>query len=135
MTKQNRTIAHIAIYRKDEHAYGFGCELLDANSYEDYFIASMYLPFTEYPNIRQVLHHMIPMILAEVPDDHTSVTFYANLKQFRPHRDLVRKNQRFAIGKTLIFKEMQQVRRTAIMLAIDALTDCRRNSITERLER
>lgn len=133
MIEPNKTRAHIAIYKKDENGYGVGVELLDNHKNEDYYIASLYLPYAEYPNIHRVLYRVLPSILAEVPEDHVGVTFYSNLTQFRKRRELERKNQQFAVGKTLDFKELDQVRRTAINLAIDAVRRGRGNSITERL--
>jgi hypothetical protein len=130
MTEPNKTRAHIALFDGDEQAYSLGCELLDNRKNEVYHIFSLYLPRNEYPNKRQVINRIIPIILAEVPDDHVAVTFYSTLPHFRQQRDLERRNIRFAEEKTLIFKEMR-VRHTAISLAIDAVY--RRETITERL--
>jgi hypothetical protein len=133
MTEPNKTRAFIAVFKKDSEAYGLGCELLDTRKNEVYHIFSLYLPFNEYPNVRQVFHRIVPVILAEVPDDHVGVTFYSTAVQFRNSNELIRKNSMFAVGKTLDFKDVPFVRWSAVSLAIDAVTPERRDSITERL--
>ncbi|MEH6992611.1 hypothetical protein V7075_07835 [Neobacillus drentensis] len=130
MTEPNKTRAFIAIFSKDDQGFGFGCELLDNHRNEVYHIFSIYLPYAEYPNRRQVLHRIIPTILAEIPSDHIAVTFYATLPQFRKRHELIRKNLQYADGKTIDFREVPHGRKSTISLAIDALE--RRTSITER---
>lgn len=132
------TRVNIAIFAKDDYAFGCGVELcrreqMANGRFKDivYHIMSLYLPKSEFPSKRRLLHYLISEALGKVPETDKLVIFHSELPHMDIYRELKRKASVFSYGKELRFNRVKQIKRDSILLAIGAIS--RRNSITERL--
>ncbi|MFC9744176.1 hypothetical protein ACFVKC_40535 [Streptomyces noursei] len=108
-----------------------GAEILDEKG-EVIYIASLYLLRSEISSQRRVLHHVIPIILRDIPDKATEVTFISTINYFKKKAEFVRKNRPFAgANVTLDFQYLNRIKFDTVSLAIDAVV--RRDSVIERM--
>jgi hypothetical protein len=129
----------LAIYAKDPDGWGVGAEVYTHEPTEGgraknnvYHIFSYYLPRADFPSKRSVIHHMYSQILPKVADNAESVQFISTLQHFKNAPEQRRKACAYAGGKVLTFKQVDDVKKITVMLAIDAVK--RRTSIDEKIK-
>ncbi|PFP30131.1 hypothetical protein COJ96_06850 [Bacillus sp. AFS073361] len=126
------TTISLAIYEKDPEAWAVGAELLEDN--EVYHIFSYFLPRSEFPSKRQIIHYMFAELLPNVKPEAEGVRFISTLPHFSSNfAELKRKAGIYAENRWLDFRMTSSTRKFTVILAIDAVQENRRDSIEERL--
>jgi hypothetical protein len=129
----NITTISFAIYEKDPEAWGIGVELLEGHKV--YHIFSYFLPRSELPSRRRAIHYMFSEIFPCVKEEHEGVRFVSTLAHFgNNYAELSRKAGIYAPNVWVNFRKTDSVRRHTVMLAIDAVKEKRRYSISEKLD-
>jgi hypothetical protein len=131
----NVTRASLAVSNLDDDFFGVGCELYkkDENGVYPYHIFSLYLLRAEFPSVRSVIHHMIPVVLKAVREEDTLVRFYGRFSYFANNRhELARKAGIYAPGKHVSFHKISATANgNALLLAQGAAV--RQTNIEEKL--
>jgi hypothetical protein len=130
----------LALFDKDEHGFGVGVDMYhkvvqpDGSIFYDvYYIFSLYLDRNEFPSQRRAVHHALSVALPQVLEEDETIILLSTLTHFLRRRELERKVGIYAPGKELKFIRVKKVKHSTVSLAIDAVKDGRRFSITEKL--